>query len=274
MIQIVLTRAFGECMKLEIGLLFFSLTLWQPVMAQTPDIVAMPNPDDFLVETYSMPANPVSVQAIPAMPGPTSIPGNMDIITEIFGSGAITLNANQPVQPVQTRNFTPTPGLYYPKQAILTKLPDLPPPQLTVERYLDTTRTPVIQQPDYVDQMLEASEHGKPLYFSVPREVRLKFYPDQSNLSAQAVKWVKAFALKVRSDPSLVIEIRASEENWPLQSKRVGLMLQIILEQGVSRHQIVVYKSARSVDSVLLGYGQAVDQEAKVNKKRQKTISW
>ena len=70
------------------------------------------------------------------------------------------------------------------------------------------------------------------------------------------------------------MEIRASEEDWPLQSKRLGLMLQIILEQGVARHQIVVYKCARSVNTVLLGYGQALDQEVKINKKRQKTISW
>ena len=51
-------------------------------------------------------------------------------------------------------------------------------------------------------------------------------------------------------------------------------MLQIILEQGVARHQIVVYKGARSVNTVLLGYGQVSDQEVKINKKRQKTISW
>ncbi len=245
-----------------------------PVMAQTPDVVALPDPDDFLVDTYSMPAAPLSVPAVPAVQSVASMPNNMDILTEIFGSNAMTLNANQPVVSSQTREFTPTPGLYYPKQSVLTKLPDLPAPQLTVERYIDTSHKPVIQQPDYADQLLEAVENGKQVYFSIPKEVRIKFYPAQSNLSAQAMKWIKSFALKVRDDPRLVLEIRASNENWPLQSKRLGLMLQAILETGISRHQIVVYKTARSVDSVLLGYAQAVNQEVKVNKKRQKTIRW
>lgn len=261
-------------MKQGFGLLSMALVgMVFSAFAQTPDVVAVPNPDDFLVETYSMPADPVSVQAVPAMPRISPVPGNMDILTEIFGENAITLNANKPVS-VPTRNFTPTPGLYYPKQAILTKLPDLPPPQSTIERSVNTKITPVIQQPDYADQLLKLGQEGGSVYFSVPKEVRIKFHPGQSNLSAQALKWIKAFALKVRSDPRLIIEIRASEEDWPLQSKRVGLMLQAVLELGVSRHQIVVYKTARSVDTVLLGYGYMVDREAKVNKKRQKTISW
>ena len=253
---------------------FFVLTVMTlPVMAQTPDVVTLPNPDDFLVETYSMPADPVSVQAMPAIANTTPIPSNMDILTEIFGKNAVTLNANQPV-PVPERNFTPTPGMYYPKHAVLTKLPDLPPPQITYERYVDTKITPVIQQPTYAEDLLAAAEQGKPTAFSAPKEVRIKFYPTQSNLSAHAMKWIKAFALKVRGDPRLVIEIRASDENWPLQRKRLGLILQTILELGVSRRQIVVYRTARAVDTVLLGYGLAIDQEVEINKKRQKTITW
>ena len=108
----------------------------------------------------------------------------------------------------------------------------------------------------------------------MPKEVRLKFYPGQSNLSAQAMKWIKSFATIVRDDPRLVVEIRASGENWPLQSKRLALMLQAILETGVSRHQILIFKTGRSVDTVLLGYGKALDHEVKINKKRQKTITW
>ena len=270
------TRAFGECMK-KLGLITWALMMVAPVMAQTPDVVALPNPDDFLAETYSMPADPISVPVVPDPINATPkapVPNNRDILTEIFGSNALTLNANQPVQPLQTREFTPTPGLYYPKQTVLTKLPDLPAPQLTVERYIDTSRTPVIQQPEYADQLWEATQQKKPVFFSVPREVRIKFYPGHSNLSAQALKWIKSFAVKVRDDPRLMIEIRASKENWVLQSKRLALMLQAILELGVSRHQIIVYKSERSEDTVLLGYGRAIDHEVKINKKKQKTITW
>lgn len=263
---------------MKIGFTLTLLALWMvvPAVAQTPDVVAMPNPDDFLVETYSMPAEPLSVQPQTVSQNIVApMPSDKDILTEIFGEGAMTLNANQPIAPpVQTRQFSPTPGLYYPKQAILTKLPDLPAPQMTVERFVDTTHTPVIQQSDLADQLLESVEQGKTPYFSIPKEVRIKFYPGQSDLSAHAMKWIKAFALKVRNDPRLVIEMRASEENWPLQSKRLGLMLQTILETGISRHQIVIYRSPRSVDAILLGYGRMADQEVKMNKKRQKTISW
>lgn len=277
MIHPSLTRAFGECMKTGFMLSFLALWIVVPVMAQTPDVVATPNPDDFLAETYSVPAEPFSVQ--PQMVSPdvvVPVPSNKDILTEIFGEGAITLNANQPVKSssVQTRNFSPTPGMYYPKQAILTKLPELPPPQMTVERFVDTVRTPVIQQSDFADQLLEAVEQDKTPYFSIPKEIRIKFYPGQSDLSLHAMKWIRSFAIKVRNDPRLVIEMRASEENWPLQSKRLGLMLQTILEAGASRHQIVIYKSPRSADTILLGYGRMADQEVKMNKKRQKTISW
>ncbi len=260
-------------MKLELGTSFVGILLSLSVMAQTPEVVAVPNPNDFLLDTYTMPSDPIAVSPASVMQNVTPIPSSVDILTEIFGKDAMSLNANKPVV-TQTRNFTPIPGMYYPKKAILTKLPDLPPPQATVDRYIKTTIDPVIQQPEYADQMLEAMEKGTTTYFSIPKEVRIKFYPGQAHLSAQALKWIKSFAIKVRQDPRLILEIRVSEENWPLQSKRVGLMLQAVLEQGVSRHQIVVYKTNRAADSVLLGYANMLDQEVKVNKKRQKTISW
>lgn len=246
-----------------------------PVLAQPADVVAVGNPDDFLGQTYMLPADPISVDAPAAMPNVAPVLDNSDILTEIFGQKAIKLNANQPVPvPESVRNFTPTPGLYYPKKAVLTKLPDLPPPQITYEKYVDTTRVPVIHQPEYADQLLQSVQQGKTPYFSVPREVRIKFFPGQSALSAQALKWVKAFALKVRDDPRLVVEIRVSDDNWPLQSKRVGLLLHAVLEQGVSRHQIFIYRSARPTDTILLGYGKMVDKEIGYGKKTQKTISW
>lgn len=235
---------------------------------QTNEVVVMPNANDFLGPTYAMPDAPVFVQT------PVVSPSNQDILTEIFGSNAITLNANQPVQPVQSRTIAPTPGMYRPKQNVLTKLPDLPVPSVTFEPSVDTTITPVIKQPKYADDLLAEVQGGKKVMFSAPREVRVSFYPGQSSLSAQALKWIKIFALKVRNDPRLVLEIRVSDENWPLQSKRVALMLQTVMEQGVSRHQIYVYKSPRATDTVLIGYGQAVDKEVKKGKKQQKTISW
>lgn len=235
--------------------------------AQSNEVVVMPNADDFLGPTYAMPDAPVFVEK-------PQMPLQKDVLSEIFGDNALKLNANQPVQPIESKTITPTPGMYRPKQNILTKLPDLPVPTMTFEPSVDTTITPVIKQPKYADDLLAEVQGGKKVMFSAPREVRVSFYPGQSSLSAQALKWIKIFALKVRDDPRLVVEIRASDENWPLQSKRVALMLQTVMEQGVSRHQIYVYKSPRDTDTVLIGYGQAVDKEVKKGKKQQKTISW
>jgi hypothetical protein len=235
--------------------------------AQSNELVVMPNADDFLGPTYAMPDAPVFVEN-------PKMPLQKDVLSEIFGDNALKLNANQPVPPIESKTITPTPGMYRPKQNILTKLPDLPVPSMTFEPSVDTTITPVIKQPKYADDLLAEVQGGKKVMFSAPREVRVSFYPGQSSLSAQALKWIKIFALKVRNDPRLVLEIRVSDENWPLQSKRVALMLQTVMEQGVSRHQIYVYKSPRVTDTVLIGYGQAVDKEVKKGKKQQKTISW
>ena len=73
------------------------------------------------------------------------------------------------------------------------------------------------------------------------------------------------------------MDIRASSEDWPLQSKRVGLLIQIILEQGVSRHQIRIFKTEREVNTVLLGYTQTEiipNEMVKHERKKQKTLRW
>lgn len=256
-------------MVLKLGLGSFCLLLSVSVLAQEFDVVAVPNVDDFLGPTSSMPVVSTSMTTPSASP---------DAVTDIFGQDAIKLNVNTPIQPTYTQTITPIKGLYSPKHAVLTKLPELPVPELTVEPYVDTTVTPIIQQPDYADKSLASMMFGQTTQFTIPKEVRLTFYAGQSSLSAQAIKWIKTFALKVRNDPRYMIEIRASETDWELQSKRVGLMVQILVEQGVSRHKIQVYKSPRSENSVLLGYASALDvQEAtlnKTNKKKQKTIQW
>ncbi len=252
--------------KLFVGCIAF---FWMScAVAQDSGVIAVAEADEFLGPTYAIPDAPVFVDL------PSGGASNRNVLTEIFGSDAVTLNANDPIETVSGQNFEPTPGLYRPKKNVLTKLPDLPAPQLMYESVLDTTITPVIRKSDYADRFLESLQNGKRVTFSVPREIRISFYPGQSSLSAQALKWIKAFALKVRNDPRLVIEIRVSEKDWSLQSKRVALMLQSVMEQGVSRHQIFIYKTNRSSDSVLLGYGYSVDKELEKGKKKQKTITW
>ena len=231
--------------------------------------------DDFLTPTYSLPASPVSVE-IPLSPGIQPVPENVDILTEIFGDKALTIQ-NRPTTAVGARTFTPTKqGTVNTQETLLTPLPPLPQAMVSEEEDVPPY-TPYITQTDTADQALQAMKDRKNLKFTMPREVRITFYPGQASFSAQSLKWVKAFALKTKNDPRYMLDLRVSSDNWPLQSKRVGLLIQTMLEQGVSRHQIRVFKSEREENTILLGCNAAnilPGEIVKKESKRQKTLSW
>ena len=113
----------------------------------------------------------------------------------------------------------------------------------------------------------------------MPREIRFTFYPGQSTFSAQALKWVKSFGKHVVNDPRLLVEIRVSEQNWKVQKKRLNVLLQILKEEGLSSHQIRLYKTGREENSILMGYAYNPDhtragENAKLSNGGQKTIDW
>ena len=132
-------------------------------------------------------------------------------------------------------------------------------------------------QPPYADQALAmASSPASSL--SMPREIRITFYQGETAFSAQALKWVKSLAVRVVNDPRLVAEIRISEETPNIQEKRLSVLLQILKEEGISAHQIRLYKTARDANSILIGYADNPDL-TRVNDKNskkgvQKTINW
>lgn len=239
--------------------------------------------DDFLTPTFTLPADPMSVeiplqkQQMPVQ----KIPEEVDIVAEIFGKNALTVDqiaAPTPkAAPSTTKVFTPTPkNIMNIQQTLLTPLPELPQPMVREDEEVPAY-TPYIQQSTKADEVLQAMRSGTEIKGAIPREVRIRFYPNQASFSAHSLKWVKAFALKVLKDPRYRLDIRASSEDWPLQSKRVGLLIQIILEQGVSRHQIRVFKTEREVDTVLLGYTQTEiipNEIVKQERKKQKTLRW
>lgn len=240
--------------------------------------------DDFLTPTFTLPADPMSVE-IPLQKQETpvqKIPEGVDIVAEIFGKNALMVDQMAPPTPkaspsTTTKVFTPTPkNIVNIQKALLTPLPELPQPMVIEEEDIPPY-TPYIQQSTKADEVLQAMQSGSEIKGAIPREVRIRFYPNQASFSAHSLKWVKAFALKVLKDPRYRLDIRASSEDWPLQSKRVGLLIQIILEQGVSRHQIRIFKTEREVNTVLLGYTQTEiipNEMVKHERKKQKTLRW
>ncbi len=225
--------------------------------------------EDFLTPSYVVPSSEQNNQNQPA-----PIPSEVDILNEIFGTSSIT---EKPVRAPVQRTFSPATGVQRTDQPLLSPLPEM----LTVS--LDETQIPPKKVPfrktSYADQSLAFVEGGVMGTFNMPREVRITFYSGESSLSAQALKWVRAFAIRVVRDPRLLAEIRVSEQQWKLQEKRLSMILQVLKEEGVSVHQIRVLKTERNPDSILMGYVYNSEQTVsktvtKMNSDEQKLIDW
>ena len=121
----------------------------------------------------------------------------------------------------------------------------------TVESELPI-RVRAIAPSTYADNILTALERGQSVPFHMPHEMKITFYPNASSFSGQSLKWVKAFAKTALLDPRLVVEIRVSRQNAPLQDKRLLLIQNALRGAGLSTHQINVVVTDRSEDTMLL----------------------
>lgn len=97
--------------------------------------------------------------------------------------------------------------------------------------------------------------------FVMPKEIKVSFYPNNYALSGQAMKWIKAFSLGAIQDPSVVIDLRMSSKNPNLQEKRLKLIKQVLIQNGLSRHQLKVSWTSRGENSVMLRYVERIDDE-------------
>lgn len=86
----------------------------------------------------------------------------------------------------------------------------------------------------------------------LPTEIRLTFKPDGAEISAQSVKWIKAFGLRVKKDIQRAVEVRMSNENIPLQEKRFALIRSTLVGVGVDDAQIVPFMTNRSPHTIIL----------------------
>ena len=235
-------------------------------------VSAMTAGEDFLAPSYVVPS---SEQRNVNQPAP--IPSEVDILNEIFGTSSIVPEKKTPpAAPVQ-RTFSPASGLQRTDQPLLSPLPEML--RVSLDEAPIAPKKVPFNRTSYADQSLAFVESGVMGTFNMPREVRITFYSGQSSLSAQALKWVRAFAIRVVRDPRLLAEIRVSEQQWKLQEKRLSMILQILKEEGVSVHQIRVLKTDRNPDNILMGYVYNSEQTVaktgtKAHEDEQKLIDW
>ncbi len=226
--------------------------------------------ENFLTPTYVAPVSSAS--------STTAVPSEVDILNEIFGS-ASSLSAEPRViseQKTIQHTFSPKTGVKCQEETpLLTSLPPLY--QAPVEDAFIEPKKPVFNQTGLADQAL-AMAGSVSSGIGMPREIRIKFYPNQATFSAQALKWVKSFAVHVVNNPTLLAEIRISSENPQLQEKRLSILIQILKEVGVSAHQVRLYKTGRDENTILMGYVNNPDYTMPGNNKTkervQKTINW
>ncbi len=234
-------------------------------------VVAVTANEDFLTPTYVAPASTVS--------STMAVPSEVDILNEIFGSTS-SLSAVPPIAPERKtiqRTFSPKTGVQSQEETpLLTPLPPLY--QAPIEDAFIEPKKPVFEQTGLADQALAVAGSASS-GIGMPREIRIKFYPNQAAFSAQALKWIKSFAVHVVNNPTLLAEIHISNENPQLQEKRLSILVQILKEVGVSAHQVRLYKTGRDENTILMGYVNNPDYTVPGNNKKtkervQKTINW
>ncbi len=218
-------------------------------------------------------------------------PADVDILQEIFGENMPIPTSPAPA-PVAAQTGNVASGseagkVFYPqtqvtysnqkKEPLLTPLPPLP----ELREPPIPPRVRVMPAQTYSTKVL-AHETGKSkVPVTLPRDVRLQFSPDSSQLSQPIIKWITAYALHAQKDPRLVIVLRVSQYDWNLQRARLNLIVKTLMQRGLSAKQIKVYRSDRDADTLVVGYSEHPDQtkivvpgEVVHKIKEQKNFSW
>ncbi|MBR5129732.1 MAG: hypothetical protein IKV03_00705 [Alphaproteobacteria bacterium] len=129
----------------------------------------------------------------------------------------------------------------------LAPLPKIEEPEPTVP-----THVRKIVPSIYADQMLTALEENKHPDFIMPQEIKVSFYKNASHFSGQTIKWIKAFSASAMNDPRLIVQVRLSTLNPSIQQKRLSIIQNTLIGNGLSPHQIQVVFTKRPADSLVL----------------------
>ncbi len=97
-----------------------------------------------------------------------------------------------------------------------------------------------------------AAAPAKPAQDIAPTELRLTFRPDSSEMSAQSVKWVKAFGQRAKKDIQNAVEVRMSNTNPALQEKRFALIRSTLVGAGMEDVQILPVMTDRTPHTIVL----------------------
>ena len=266
----------------------------------TGDVLVFDNTSgDFLLPSYfdQSPSTSSSNQNLTfSAPAPaysqTQVPSDVDILREIFGDSAQTsqvLNIQTPSSSTSSSSSAKSGQTFYPRpkqiqtqvatpqQPLLTPLPPLPTPpekQIAPPKRNNT--------PSAFAAKVVAKETGtSKTAVTLPKDIRLQFPKGQALLTPTVIKWVTAYALHVKKDPRLLIEIRVSNRDWAVQKSRLTIIMQQMLEQGLNAKKIRIYQSDRDPDTLIIGYETDPNQtkivvptERTVRINEQKTLSW
>lgn len=129
----------------------------------------------------------------------------------------------------------------------LAPLPKMAEPEPVVEPHVRK-----IVPSQYADKMLTALEDNKRPDFIMPQEIKVSFYKNASHFSGQTIKWIKAFSVSAMNDPRLIVEVHLSTQNPSVQQKRLSIIQNTLIGNGLSPHQIRVVFTNRSADSLIL----------------------
>ena len=87
----------------------------------------------------------------------------------------------------------------------------------------------------------------------LPAEMRLAFQPNRAEISGTTLKWLQAFANKVNSDRSVILEIRIDgTSSHALQQKRLNLLHNILTNKGVDYRKINTVFTTREPNSFIV----------------------
>lgn len=129
----------------------------------------------------------------------------------------------------------------------LAPLPEAPAVEPTPDKYVRH-----VVPSEYADQFLSASEQGEKPGFIMPQEIKVSFYKNATDFSGQTLKWIKAYAKSALADPRLVVEVRVSNQDPEIQYKRLALVRNTLMSNGLSSHQIRMIQTNREPDSLVL----------------------
>lgn len=158
----------------------------------------------------------------------------------------------------------------------LAPLPEAPAVEPTPDKYVRH-----VVPSEYADQFLSASAQGEKPGFIMPQEIKVSFYENATDFSGQTLKWIKAYAKSALADPRLVVEVRVSNQDPEIQYKRLALIRNTLMSNGLSSHQIRMIQTNREPNSLVLRTAlktdpkQTVVTKSTTGKKIEKqTISW